>query len=233
MKKLGFLIFLAALVVGFIAANSSSVGRLGDRPFSTTFNFGRVSGSGTVANEQRNLSGFKAIDVGSTFEVEVTAQKDFSVTVEADDNILPLIETEVRRGVLNIECSQRVSPKTPMKIIISAPDIENIEASGAANLIINSIKNGGLRIDASGASKILVTGETAKLVVDVSGATKVDAEGLITENADLDASGASQVLVNVSNSLRTDASGASKIIYSGSPRDLNTKKNGAASVSPR
>lgn len=233
MKKLGFLIFLAALVVGFIAANSSSVGRLGDRPFSTTFNFGRVSGSGTVANEQRNLSGFKAIDVGSTFEVEVTAQKDFSVTVEADDNILPLIETEVRRGVLNIECSQRVSPKTPMKIIISAPDIENIEASGAANLIINSIKNGGLRIDASGASKILVTGETAKLVVDVSGATKVDAEGLITENADLDASGASQVLVNVSNSLRTDASGASKILYSGSPRDLNTKKNGAASVSPR
>lgn len=233
MKKLGFLIFLAALVVGFIAANSSSVGRLGDRPFSTTFNLGRVSGSGTVANEQRNLSGFKAIDVGSTFEVEVTAQKDFSVTVEADDNILPLIETEVRRGVLNIECSQRVSPKTPMKIIISAPDIENIEASGAANLIINSIKNGGLRIDASGASKILVTGETAKLVVDVSGATKVDAEGLITENADLDASGASQVLVNVSNSLRTDASGASKIIYSGSPRDLNTKKNGAASVSPR
>lgn len=233
MKKLGFFIFLAALIVGFIAANSSSIGRLSDRPFKTAFNFGGVKGSGDLATEQRSVSGFNGIDVSSTFEVVITAQKDFSVTVEADDNILPLIETEVRHGVLNIECSRRVSPENPMKIIITAPDIENVEASGAANIILNSIKNGGLRIDSSGASKILVTGETAKLVADVSGATKVDAEGLVSENADIDTSGASQVLVNVVNSLRTDASGASKIIYSGSPRELNTKKSGAASVTQR
>lgn len=233
MKKLGFFIFLAALIVGFIAANSSSIGRLNDRPFNMTFNFGGVKGSGNLATEQRSVSGFKGIDVSSTFEVVITAQKDFSVTVEADDNILPLIETEVRHGVLNIECSRRVSPKNPMKIIITAPDIENVEASGAANIILNSIKNGGLRVDSSGASKILVTGETGKLVVDVSGATKVDAEGLVSENADIDTSGASQVLVNVLNSLQSDASGASKIIYSGSPRELKTKKSGAASVTQR
>lgn len=233
MKKIGFLIFLGALAIGFIAANASSFGRLSDRPFNMRFNFGGVKGSGNPASEQRSVSGFKGIDVSSTFEVVITAQKDFSVTVEADDNILPLIETEVHHGVLNIECSRRVSPKTPMKVIIAAPDIENIEASGAANVILNSINNGSLRIDSSGASKVLVTGETAKLVVDVSGATKVDAEGLVSEDAVIDTSGASQVLVNVTNSLQTDASGASKITYSGSPRELKTKKSGAASVSPR
>lgn len=233
MKKVGFLIFLAALVVGFIAANSSSIGRLGDEPLDLSFNFRGEKGSGNVASESRDVRGFKAIDVSSSFEVVITAQQEFSVTVEADDNILPLIETKVHRGVLKIECSRRVSPKTPMKIIISAPDIENIETSGAANVILNSIKNAGLHIDSSGASKILVTGETTKLVVEVSGATKIDAEGLVTENADIDTSGASHVSVNVLNSLRTDASGASKITYSGTPRELNTKKSGAASVSPR
>lgn len=233
MKKVGFLIFLAALIVGFIAANASSIGNLSDRPFNFSFNFGGVKGSGDAASEKRDVTGFKGVDVSSSFQVEITAQKDFSVTVEADDNILPLIETEVRGGVLRIECSRRVSPKTPMKIIISAPDIENIETSGAANVTLNSIKNSGLNIDSSGASKILVTGETTKLVVDVSGATKIDAEGLVSENAVIDTSGASHVSVNVLNSLRTDASGASKITYSGSPRELNTKKSGAASVSPR
>lgn len=233
MKKVGFLIFLAALVVGFIAANASSIGRLSDRPFNFSINFGGVNGSGNVASENREVRDFKAIDVGSTFQVEITSQKDFSVTVEADDNILPLIETEVRRGVLRIECSRRVSPKTPMKIIIAVPDIENIETSGVANVTLNSIKNAGLHIDSSGASKIFVTGETTKLVVDVSGATKINAEGLVTENADIETSGASQVSVNVLNSLRTDASGASRITYSGGPRELNTKKSGAASVSPR
>lgn len=233
MKKVGFLIFLAALIVGFIAANASSIGRLSDRSFNFSFNFGGVKGSGEAASEDRDVKEFKAIDVGSSFEVVITAQKEFSVTVEADDNILPLIETEVRRGVLRIECSRRVSPKTPMKIIISAPDIENIETSGAANVTLRSIKNSSLHIDSSGASKIFVTGETTKLVVEVSGATKIDAEGLITEYADIDTSGASQVSVNVLNGLRTDASGASKITYTGSPRDLNTKKSGAASVSPQ
>ena len=233
MKKIGFLVFLAALIVGFIAANSSSIGRLGDRPLNLSFNFRGEKGSGNVASESRDLRDFKAIDVSGVFQVEITAQKDFSVTIEADDNILPLIETEVHRGVLKIECGRRVSPKTPMKIIISAPDIENIETSGAANVILNSIKNAGLHIDSSGASKILVTGETTKLVVDVSGATKIDAEGLVAEAATVETSGASQVAVNVIGTLRTDASGASKITYSGTPRELNTKKSGAASVSPR
>lgn len=233
MKKVGFLIFVAALVVGFIAANASSIGRLSDRPFNFSFKFGGVKGSGDFATENRDVRDFKAIDVSSSFQVEITAQKDFSVTVEADDNILPLIETEVHRGVLKIECSRHVSPKTPMKIIISAPDIENIETSGAANVILTSLKNSGLHIDSSGASKIRVTGETTKLVVEVSGATKVDAEGLVTENADIDTSGASSVKVNVAGTLKTDASGASKITYSGSPRELLTKRRGAASVSPQ
>lgn len=233
MKKVGFLIFLAALVVGFIAANGSSIGRLSDRPFNFSFNFGGVKGSGDAASENRDLRGFKGIDVSSSFEVVITAQKDFSVTVEADDNILPLIETEVHRGVLQIECSRRVSPKTPMKIFISAPDIENIETSGAANVILNSIKNTSLDIESSGASKVLVTGETSKLIVNVSGATKINAEGLIAETANVDSSGASSVALNVLNALSTDASGASKITYSGSPRDLNTKKSGGASVLPR
>jgi hypothetical protein len=233
MKKIGFLIFLAALVVGFIAANVKSIGNLSDKPLNLSFNFGGVKGSGNLASESRDVRGFKGVDVSSAFQVEITAQKDFSVTVEADDNILPLIETEVDDGVLKIECDRRVSPKTPMKIIITAPDIENLETSGAANIILNSIKNASLHIDSSGASKILVTGETNKLVVEVSGATKIDAEGLVAEAATVETSGASHVAVNVIGTLRTDASGASKITYSGSPRELVTKKSGGSSVSPR
>lgn len=233
MKKVGFLIFVAALVVGFIAANASSIGRLSDGPLNFSFNFGGVKGSGDSASENREIKGFKGVDVGSSFEVVITAQKEFSVTVEADDNILPLIETEVRRGVLNIECSRRVSPKTPMRILISAPDIDDVETSGAASVTLNSIKNSNLKIDSSGASRVFVTGETSKLLVELSGATKVDAEALLAETANIETSGASQASVNVLNSLRTDASGASKITYSGNPRDLNTKKSGAASVSPQ
>lgn len=233
MKKVGFLIFLAALVVGFIAASGSSFGRLCERPFNFSFNFTGERGSGNVAAETRDLRDFKTVDVSGVFQVEATAQKDYAVTVEADDNLLPMIQTRVEGGVLKIDSDGRLSPKNPMKIIISAPDIEGLDASGAANIVLNSLKNEEFRIESSGAAKVNASGVTNKLVVDVSGATKIDAAGLTATSANVESSGASQVSVNVTDTLRTDASGASKIIYSGSPRELVTKKSGAASVSAR
>jgi len=105
------------------------------------------------------------------------------------------------------------------------------EVSGAANVILNGIDNTELSVESSGASKIKIAGETAKLTVDVSGATQIDAEELNAGDADVEASGASHVNVKVSGSLRTEASGASKIVYIGEPSSVERKTSGASSVS--
>ncbi|MFZ1700085.1 MAG: head GIN domain-containing protein [Pyrinomonadaceae bacterium] len=228
MKKIGVLIFGAALVVGLIAATMSSFGRIGDKVFS--FRVGAVKGSGNVATDRRDLTDFHGVDVSGVFKVEIVAQKEFGVEIEADDNLLPLIETELRRGVLHISTDGKISPSNLLVVRISAPDIDKLDISGAAEVTLTELKNSELSIDSSGASKINVSGETAKLTIDISGATKVNAEGLEAENVNVDASGASKASVNVTGSLRADASGASKIEYSGSPADVVKKSNGAGSV---
>jgi hypothetical protein len=233
MKKFGIIIFAIALIAGVVLANVFSFGRLGSRLFNVSFNFGSVSGSGNVVKETRNVSPFKSIDVGGIFKVEVTAQKDFGVEIETDDNLLQYIKTEVDGGVLRIESEKRFSSHAPILVRVSAPDIENIEASGASSVSLDNLKNSKLGIDTSGASKIFVNGETAKLTVDVSGASKIDAENLKAENANIDASGASSVTVNVSNELNADASGASRIVYSGNLKNVIRKTSGASSVSPK
>lgn len=233
MKKFGLVIFAAALIIGLIVSNLFSFGRISDKFFNFSFNFKGVKGSGQTASEVRDLTGFKAIDVGGVFHVDITAQKDFGVEVEADGNLLQYIKTEVRGGTLRIEMDKKVSTKNPMRIRISAPDIDDLEVSGSANVTINDLKNTGLTVDSSGASKIKIAGETTKLTVDVSGATKVDAEGLRAENGIIEASGASHVSVNVTGHLRADASGASKIVYSGTPANVEKKSSGASHISPK
>lgn len=233
MKKIGIMIFVAALAIGLVVSNMFSFGRATGKFFNFSMNFGGVHGSGNVASDKRDITGFRAVDVGGVFQVEITAQKEFSVEVEADDNLLPLIKTEVDDGVLKIETERKLSPSNPIRIRISAPDIDNLDVSGVANVTLNDLKNTGLSVDSSGASKIKITGETAKLTVDVSGATKVDAEDLTAETASVEASGASHVSVNVTGRLRTDASGASKIVYTGTPANVEKKTSGASSVSPR
>jgi Putative auto-transporter adhesin, head GIN domain len=233
MKRIGIIIFAVALVIGLVVTNMFSFGRLSNRLFHFSVDFGGVSGSGNVVTEKRDLAGFKSVEVGGTFEVEITAQKDFSVTVEADDNLIPLIRTEVNGGTLRIEADKRLSSKNPIRVRIFAPDIEKLDVSGVANVTLGDLKNHALSLESSGASKVKIAGETAKLTVDVSGATKIDAADLKAVDAEIDASGASHVDVNVSGELRADGSGASKITYTGTPANIVKTTSGASHVSQK
>jgi len=233
MKKIGIMIFAVALVIGLVVANMFSFGRSTGKFFNFSFDFKGVKGSGNVAKDTRGLSGFKGVDVGGVFQVEITAQKEFGVEVEADDNLLPLIKTEVRNGVLNIETDKKISPSSPVRIRISAPDIDRLEVSGVANVTLNDIKNSELTLDTSGASKIKISGETAKFTADVSGATKIDAENLKTIDANIETSGASTVTINVTGELRGHASGTSKILYTGSPSNIQKSSSGASRIAQK
>ena len=232
MKKIGFIVFAVAVVVGVTVASLFSWGKATESIVNFKVNFGAEKGSGNVASERREVAEFSKIDVSHVFQVEVTAQSEFGVEVEADDNLLQFIKTEVRGDTLYIDLDQRVKTSNGMKIRISAPDIERVDASGASRVNISNLKNSELAVDTSGASKINVMGETGTLTVDVSGASQIDLGNLSAASANIDASGASFVNVNVANELIADASGASRITYAGSPK-IQKSTSGASSVSQK
>lgn len=231
MKKLGIIVFVVAVAIGVVFANCFSFGRMGQGLFNVSVNFNGVKGSGNVTSEKRDVSGFDSVDVSGVFQVEITSGKDFSVEVQADDNLLPLISTDISGNTLKIQMDKKVETKNGIIVRISAPNIESIEASGVAKVNAADIKNESLSIDSSGASRVVVTGETSELKIDVSGATNVDAQNLKAANANVDAGGASRVQVNVANELHAEASGASRIVYSGDPRSVDNHQSGAGSVS--
>lgn len=229
MKKLGILIFAAAIITGVAISSFFQFGKADHRIFNFSFNE-KVRGSGNVATESRDLNDFKGVDVSSVFQVEIIAGEDFAVEIEADDNLLPLIKTEVRSGVLHIETVERIKSRNGLKVRISAPAVEDIRASGASRVDMSGVRNETLRIDTSGASKINVSGETAKLEIEVSGAGSIDAGNLKADDVSVNASGASHASVFATAELEADASGASRIVYSGSPKNIQKQTSGASSV---
>ncbi|CAN5304140.1 head GIN domain-containing protein [soil metagenome] len=229
MKKIGIIIFIIALFIGLIFAKFFAFGQSSARIFNFKDSFSET-GSGNVISEKREITDFKSVDVGGAIQVEITAQKEFSVEVQADDNLLPLIKTEVRNGVLRIESEKRINTKNPIIVKISAPNIENLDVSGASKVNLTNLSNENLQIHSSGASKIEISGTTVNFTIDVSGASRIYAENLKAENVSVDASGASNVSVFAQNELKADASGASSISYSGNPTNLEKKTSGASNV---
>lgn len=224
MKKISLAIFVLVLTIGLVFLTNCNFG---------IKNFGGILGSANAKTETRNVSGFSKVEAGGAFNVEITAQKDFSVTVEADDNLLQNIKTEINGDTLKIYSEDRISPKTQMNVKISMPEIEGLELSGASNGTLTNVKADSLELKASGASKIKVDGEAKELNADASGASKIDAENLRVEDADVEASGASSATVSATDDLKIDASGASKISYTGEPKNIKQNSSGASSINKK
>jgi len=233
MKKIGFIIFVIALAVGLAVSSLFSFGRATGKLFNFDIGSGGTSGSGHIASEKRDLSGFNAIEVGGTFQVEIVAQKDFDVEVTGDNNLLPLIKTEVDGGVLRIQRDGRMSPTKPILIRVSAPDINSMEISGAAAVTAGGLKNNRTSVELSGKSDLKIAGQTDNFVVELTGASYLDAENLNAVDATVDTSGASSVLVNATGKLTADASGASTVTYIATPTNLVKSSTGAATISQK
>ena len=233
MKKIGLIVFALAVIVGVVIANFFSWGKATSEVFNFQLNIGKEKGSGRMATEVRELRDFSSIDVSSIFQVEITSQSEFHVEVEADDNLLQYIQTEVRGGELHISLDKGVKSKNPLRVRIGAPNIDRIEASGASKVFVSNLNNSKVEVDTSGASKIELSGETSQLIVDVSGASHINAAELKAVNATVDASGASRVNLSVSGELRSEASGASNISYAGNPANVIKHTSGASSISQR
>src|SRR5687768_6513204 len=114
MKRTLFLVLLGLLVLG---------GCDFDRLHTT-------SGSGKMKLENRTVPSFTAVEISGAYEVEIVAQKDQKLEVEGDENLLPMIITEVKDRVLSVRNEKSFQTEHKLRLRISLPALESISVSG-------------------------------------------------------------------------------------------------------
>ena len=212
--------------------------------------FSNIKGSGNVIKETRDLAEFHAIEAGGAFHITIKQGEPQSLIIEADDNIMPTIITDVKKGELEISNKNSISNPTKLNITIVVANIDDIDISGActiksigflssnemefecsgasnANLQLKCRK---LSLDFSGASKGVFEGVTKELAIDASGASNVDCNQMNADIVSADASGASTISFSANKIINIDASGASTINYTSNGATLEIETSGAANV---
>src|SRR5262249_55133991 len=124
------------------------------------FNYHQVAGSGNRQTQKRDVAPFSSIASLGAFEITVVSQKPVSLEIEGDDNILPLISTEVSNNVLHIKTAQNYSTHEPIKVRLAVPNLEGMSVTGAGKVSITGVKNEKFELNANGAPNISVEGET-------------------------------------------------------------------------
>jgi hypothetical protein len=190
-----------------------------------------IQGSGKVITETRKIEKFDSVDVGHMFQVEIKVGPKASLKVEADDNLMPLIVTEVNRsGEFTAYLKQGVSKAKKMRLILTTPTLNSVQIGGASSLDVVGLKNKMFDLECGGATGIKLAGEVDQLSIEADGACSADLTRLIARSAFVETSGAASVMVKVLMELRVDASGASSVTYYGSTRSVKAEATGFSTI---
>lgn len=193
-------------------------------------NTGCLEGSGSVKNEQRDVSPFNAIQAEGAFDIRITCGKKQQITVRTDDNLLPHISTTVAQNVLRIETKRSICTESDLSVIIEVPDIEKIESEGANDINITGIDNQLLELSVDGSGDIAAAGKTALFKASLSGATDLEANQLIAQSVVISIEGAGDAEVHAAQKLQASVDGAGSITYSGNPKEVVRKIDGAGDI---
>jgi hypothetical protein len=201
-----------------------------------------VQGSGHIITENRSVSNFHAVKLSALGDLTITQGTTESLTVQADDNLMKLINAEVVNGVLEISfdnnawTSYYLSGES-IKFDLTVVNLDSISFAGAGKITVQNLNVPNLSTSLTGAGSMSINHLTSdKLTVQLSGAGSLNADGTITSqeinlsgvgsyqaadlqsaDASVSLSGVGSATVWVTNTLDVTVSGAGSIGYYGEP----------------
>lgn len=208
----------------------------------------RIKPSDTIISEPRDVSGFTGVEMGTFGKVVLTQGEFESVTVSGSDNLVMLVETNVRDGILYIEPEEdfyvaSFTDENMLTFTVTAREIHRLTISGVGDLemesltspsLIVTLSGGGyLRIDQlttndltiilSGAGTVEIAGEAAQANIEMPGLGDVNMPDLRIHAANVKLAGMGGATLWITDQLTGEISGAGSVSYYGGPQtDVRT-----------
>jgi hypothetical protein len=240
MRKL-MVVAALSLVVGAC----TSIGDLVDQA-------NQIVGSGVGATEERPVGAFDTIRFEALGDVHITIGTSESLTIEADDNLLERITSEVRGStlVISLERGFAIVPKHGVTYGITVPSLRLLDVSGVGDIEVGPIEAKEFKLDLSGVGDVWLTGvDVDLLTIDYSGVGSVAARGVAVrqdvslsgvgsyDGADLEtrettiaASGTGGATIWATDSVDITASGVGSVRYWGNPTDTSVTSSGIGGI---
>jgi hypothetical protein len=212
----------------------------------------RIRGNGHVITEQRSVTGFSGVQNNGSLDVAVS-QGDYKVTVEADENIVPYILTEMQGNKLVIRFRDNtwISHSSIAKVHVTAPQWNSLNINGSGNITgENELSGGGdleIQVAGSGDAKldlnkqsvsaviygsgnIILSGQAGSLSSQINGSGNLRAFDLKSGTVKTEIRGSGNAEVTATSSLEANIFGSGDVKFKGTPQ-INSHIRGSGSVS--
>ncbi len=188
-----------------------------------------VNGNGNIIEEMRPLKTFSSVSLDFPADLTIVNGETPSFKIEADQNILPHIGTQVRGGKLYITQDKWIQPSKSVTIRVGTPFTSALETSGYSDVVIEGIDGPRLQVNA-GVGKVKLHGKAERLLVRTK-TGNIDAMDLSTSYADVSVTSHGTIKLGKVDQLITKISDTGTVIYNGTPSKIDSDNDKAMIVS--
>ncbi len=196
----------------------------------------RITGSGSVITETRNLAGFTAITAAGSANVHITQGASFKVEIKGYGNLLPYYETRLVNNTLQLGYKQNTNINNDnIEVYITMPALTGLSTEGSGNIQTTGVFNSNTNLDVSvkGSGNIrLSSGTAASFKSVISGSGNIYGLDMQVVNADTEINGSGNTEISASAQLKVKISGSGNVYYRGTPA-ISTNISGSGAVLPR
>ena len=180
------------------------------------------------------MSGFTGINASSMFDITVSKGSAESLTIEADNDVLQYVRSEVKDGVLNlyVDGNNKVRNIKVLKANIVMKNLDKVILSGACKLKTNDMfTSNEFKADCSGASNIDLNLNTGQLSIEASGACNILIKADVSGDSKIEVSGASKIQGELkTKNVKYSSSGVCSANLSGSATDIKINTSGTSKI---
>ncbi len=149
----------------------------------------KIEGSGNVVTESRDVSGIEAVNLATVGTLIITVGSEEKLEIEAEDNLIEYIQTDVDGGQLVIELESPYSfdINEPILYHLTVKSLEEIEASSAGDIEAPALKAGRMFVRISSAGNIDIEKiEADMLDIQISSAGDLNIDDVVAKEVEVD-----------------------------------------------
>lgn len=179
----------------------------------------RRVGSGILETQSRDVRGFSAVCLEGYGELVVRQTGTESLSVTAEDNLLPHLISRVEGDTLtlSVEPGVNVQPSKGIRYAVTVNRLSGISLPGSGTVSVDAVDSPELRVSLTGSGTISLDGVVGLQTVVLSGSGDYRASGLRSERASVTISGSAEASVAVTDSLDVTITGMGTVRYAGDP----------------
>jgi hypothetical protein len=191
---------------------------------------GATKGSGHLVTVHRSVAGFSSVELRGAGTVDVTVGAPAGVAIYGDDNIVPLIKTNVVDGALVISSKHSYSTHDGLEIRVSTPALDAAAIDGAGTFRATRIRATSFSANLRGTGTLDLDGTVGRLDTSLSGVGSALLEHLVSQDAKVTLAGTGTVRVHVTGTLDAAVNGVGSIVYRGHPRVVHAHVSGVGTI---